>query len=75
MVETVKSEHFRILKNRILFENTPDTIQSNPDNDKTIDDLSPLDIFRQRLAESEIDPVLTSELTNIYVALMEELND
>ncbi|MFZ1562204.1 MAG: exonuclease SbcCD subunit D C-terminal domain-containing protein [Saprospiraceae bacterium] len=75
MVETVKSEHFRILKNRIIFENTTDTIQSIPDNDKTIDDLSPLDIFRQRLAESEIDPVLTSELTNIYVSLMEELND
>jgi DNA repair protein SbcD/Mre11 len=75
MVETVKSEHFRILKNRIIFENTPVTKQNIPDNGKTIDDLSPLDIFRQRLAESELEAVLTSELTDIYAALMEELND
>lgn len=75
MIESIKSEEFKILKNRIVFDNTPDAMNSIQNDTRTIQDLTPLDIFRQKLAENNLNEKDITELTDIYISLMEELND
>ncbi|MBK7808558.1 MAG: exonuclease subunit SbcD [Saprospiraceae bacterium] len=53
MIDSIKSEEFKILKNRIFFDQTPDSMKVILNESRTIQDLSPLDIFRQKLSENK----------------------
>lgn len=75
MIESVKSEEFKILKNRIIFNHTPDSMKMIQNESRTIQDLTPLDIFRQKLSENNLNELEMKELTEIYVSLIEEIQD
>jgi DNA repair protein SbcD/Mre11 len=75
MIDSIKSEEFKILKNRIVFDQTPDAMNNLQNESRTIQDLTPLDIFRQKLSENNLNELEMKELTDIYVSLIEEIND
>ena len=75
MIDSIKSEEFKILKNRIFFDQTPDSMKVILNESRTIQDLSPLDIFRQKLSENNLNELEMKELTEIYVSLLEEIQD
>ena len=75
MIDSIKSEEFKILKNRIFFDQTPDSMKVILNESRTIQDLSPLDIFRQKLSENNLNELEMKELTEIYVSLIEEIQD
>lgn len=75
MIDSIKSEEFKILKNRIIFNHTPDSLKMIQNESRTIQDLTPLDIFRQKLSENNLNELEMKELTEIYVSLIEEIQD
>lgn len=75
MIDSIKSEEFKILKNRIIFNHTPDSMKMIQNESRTIQDLTPLDIFRQKLSENNLNELEMKELTEIYVSLIEEIQD
>lgn len=75
MIDSTKSIEFKILKNRIIFNHTPDSMKMIQNESRTIQDLTPLDIFRQKLSESEIGVNLIEELTDIYVEILEDVKN
>lgn len=75
MIDSTKSIEFKILKNRIIFNHTPDSMKMIQNESRTIQDLTPLDIFRQKLSESEIGVNLMEELTDIYVEILEDVKN
>ena len=74
--EKIISDHFKIIKSRISFENESSAILEIPSNgmSKSIHELSPLDIFRQKIEESEVDEETALSLTDAYMQLLEEVN-
>lgn len=65
-----------ILKNRISFKDRVQQIIDINDTDTTsIHDLTPLQIFEQKLANELLDEEMISDLKTIYMELIQELND
>jgi len=75
MIDSIKSEEFKILKNRIFFDQTPDSMKVILNESRTIQELTPMDIFRQKLSENNLNELEMKELTEIYVSLLEEIQD
>jgi len=75
MIDSIKSEEFKILKNRIFFDQTPDSMKVILNESRTIQELTPMDIFRQKLSENNLNELEMKELTEIYVSLIEEIQD
>jgi exonuclease SbcD len=75
MIDSIKSEDFKILKNRIFFDQTPDSMKVILNESRTIQELTPMDIFRQKLSENNLNELEMKELTEIYVSLIEEIQD
>ncbi|MBK7637377.1 MAG: exonuclease SbcCD subunit D C-terminal domain-containing protein [Saprospiraceae bacterium] len=75
MIDSIKSEEFKILKNRIFFDQTPYSMKVILNESRTIQDLTPMDIFRQKLSENNLNELEMKELTEIYVSLIEEIQD
>lgn len=75
MIDSIKSEEFKILKNRIFFDQTPDSMKVTLNESRTIQELTPMDIFRQKLSENNLNELEMKELTEIYVSLIEEIQD
>ena len=74
--EKTNSDTFKILKSRISFSTEGSNTSANSfiAINKSINELSPLDIFRQKLDESKIDTEISTSLTEAYMVLLEELN-
>jgi hypothetical protein len=74
--EKTNSDTYKILKSRISFSTDGSNTSTNSfiAINKSINELSPLDIFRQKLDESKIDTEISTSLTEAYMVLLEELN-
>ena len=72
--EKTISDSFKILKSRISFASTQNSEVSDLIQSKSITELSPLDIFRQKLSEGQLDESLFAELLDVYDELLQELN-
>ncbi len=71
--ENAMAEDYKILKSRISFLSNPNSDVLLISQNKTISELSPQDIFRQKLGEGEIDDALSADLFNAYSLLLQEL--
>jgi len=70
----VKSEHFKIVNKRISFaEKTPYTFLAS--SQKNIEELSPVQVFTERLKDSDEAEDVKKELKELYVELLEEIQD
>lgn len=75
--ESYFSNQCTILKSQISFldqANHPASLSSG-DYHKSISELSPLDIFIQKMKESNIDDNISDTLTDAYMQLLEEMNN
>ncbi|MFZ1524662.1 MAG: exonuclease subunit SbcD [Saprospiraceae bacterium] len=74
--EKTNSDTYKILKSRISFSTDGSNTSTNSfiAINKSINELSPLDIFRQKLDESKINTEISTSLTEAYMVLLEELN-
>lgn len=73
--EKTISDSFKILKSRISFASIQNSEVSDLLQSKSIIELSPLDIFRQKLSEGLLDESLFAELLDVYDELLQELNN
>jgi exonuclease SbcD len=71
--ENMANEQYKILKSRLTFTGTASSEGNLPIENTSISDLSPTDIFKQKLAEGDLDASLNQELLETYQILMEEI--
>jgi len=75
IVSNSLNDNFKILKHRITFLENPTASGIMHDESKTIQELSPLEVFRLKLTENTDNEVLNEDLIEIYMQLLEEIND
>ncbi len=75
IISNIKNDDFKILKHRITFLENPSASGIIQDESKTIQELSPLEVFRLKLAENTDNEVLNEDLIEIYMQLLEEIKD
>ncbi len=75
LVNSIISDDFKVLKSRIQFLNSNNDLQNMNVATKSIEELTPMEIFRQKLNESVIDDMVKDNLLGLYNTLMEELKN
>jgi len=71
----IVGEEFKILKHRISFLENRIFTSTLQDEAKTIQELSPLEVFKLKLVEYTENETINDDLIDIYMQLLEEIND
>jgi DNA repair protein SbcD/Mre11 len=66
---------YKILKHRITFLENRTSISILQDESKTIQELSPLEVFKLKLSENTDNESINADLMEIFTHLLEEIND
>jgi len=66
---------YKILKHRITFLENRTSINILQDESKTIQELSPLEVFKLKLSENTDNESINDDLIEIFTHLLEEIND
>lgn len=66
---------YKILKHRITFLENRTSINILQDESKTIQELSPLEVFKLKLSENTDNESINADLIEIFTHLLEEIND
>lgn len=75
LISDVVGEEFKILKHRISFQENRIATSTFQDEAKTIQELSPLEVFKLKLTEYTENETINDDLIDIYMQLLEEIND
>lgn len=67
--------HIKVIKNRISYTDRESAIQDESFGQASIKEMSPLDIFRKRLEETDLTPKEKSDLSSLYTQLLEDIKD
>ncbi len=75
LISGIVGEEFKILKHRISFLENRIITSTLQDETKTIQELSPLEVFKLKLTEYTENETINDDLIYIYMQLLEEIND
>ncbi|HMR88814.1 MAG TPA: exonuclease SbcCD subunit D C-terminal domain-containing protein [Saprospiraceae bacterium] len=75
LVSKVNNDNFKILKQRISFLDNEKTAHNLRDESKTIQELTPLEVFKLKLSGYHDGEIAHDDLIEIYMQLLEEIND
>lgn len=75
LINGIVGEEFKILKHRISFLENRIFTSTLQDEAKTIQELSPLEVFKLKLTEYTENETINDDLIDIYMQLLEEIND
>ena len=75
LISGIVGEEFKILKHRISFLENRISTSTLQDETKTIQELSPLEVFKLKLTEYTENETINDDLIDIYMQLLEEIND
>lgn len=75
LISNLECVNFKVLKHRISFLDNRTPISILQDESKTIQELAPLDVFKLKIAENTDNESLKDDLIDLYMQLLEEIND
>lgn len=72
---TQASEHYKIIKSRISFDQNKELLSSSLDIDKTIEEFSPIEVLDKRLETENLEDDIREKIKSAYIDVLQSFND